>query len=113
MSKIKNSLFDSIFLETHSELETLNDELNELYEVYQTNNLKDDSDSDDDIDNKDESITSEEGQEDNVNDNITFEEDQEDDAESSIFKMNVPVSSFVALLTTWCHLLIGLLIRQS
>ncbi|CAG8660693.1 12267_t:CDS:2, partial [Dentiscutata heterogama] len=32
MSKIKNFLFDSIFLETHSELETLNDELNELYE---------------------------------------------------------------------------------
>ncbi|CAG8599213.1 15457_t:CDS:1, partial [Dentiscutata heterogama] len=65
MSKIKNSLFDSIFLETYSELETLNDELNELYKVYQTNNLKNDSDSDDDIDNKDESITSEEGQEDN------------------------------------------------
>ncbi|CAG8769427.1 32223_t:CDS:2 [Gigaspora margarita] len=52
MSSIKNFLFDSIFLETHSELVTLNDELNELYEVYQTTNLKDNSDSDSDDDNK-------------------------------------------------------------
>ncbi|CAG8707811.1 20684_t:CDS:1 [Cetraspora pellucida] len=79
MSKIKNSLFDSIFLETHSELETLNDELNKLYEVYQTNNLKDDSNSDDNIDNKNESIMFEEGQEDNANNNITSKEVQEDD----------------------------------
>ncbi|CAG8584283.1 3217_t:CDS:1, partial [Dentiscutata heterogama] len=50
MSKIKNFLFDIIFLETHSKLKTLNDELIKLYEVYQTNNLKDDSDSDGDID---------------------------------------------------------------
>ncbi|CAG8513275.1 13983_t:CDS:1 [Cetraspora pellucida] len=79
MSKIKNSLFDSIFLETYSKLETLNDKLNKLYEVYQTNNLKDDSDSDNDIDNKDESIMFKEGQEDNANDNIISEEVQEDD----------------------------------
>ncbi|CAG8773185.1 33341_t:CDS:1, partial [Gigaspora margarita] len=72
-----------IFLETHSELETLTDELNELYEVYQMINLKDDSDSDDDDDcgmgNKSKSILSEEGQKGDVNDNIIFEEGQEND----------------------------------
>ncbi|CAG8769497.1 11914_t:CDS:1, partial [Ambispora leptoticha] len=33
----KNVLFDSIFIETHSELTTLNDEFNELYKRYNTN----------------------------------------------------------------------------
>ncbi|CAG8633354.1 17081_t:CDS:1, partial [Dentiscutata heterogama] len=33
----KNVLFDSIFIETHSELTTLNDEFNELYKHYNTN----------------------------------------------------------------------------
>ncbi|CAG8705225.1 13486_t:CDS:2, partial [Dentiscutata heterogama] len=84
MFKIKNFLFDSIFLEMHSELKTLNDELNELYEVYQPNNLKDDSDSDGDsgndnnygIGNRSKNISSE-SQEDDVNDNIISEEGHE------------------------------------